>query len=303
MWASFFVPGVSHLRLALIASVIAALTGGANGAAARKPAVGSVRSQLLLMVKMTVWTVFTILAPILMFPAFAQEVNLHGMGNFFFLAMPLAMLAGYGVWKVAYFGHSFAIFGGRLLGGNGAADGHLLKPWIAVGRLVAIVGICLALVGNGRERFDSSRSELGYICSRDTRVWDSLYDIRRYGGEFFMTNINVPTVGFLAAAPGFGVCGPDSVRRDGGFELHQCKTAFVRRYGFWSQQRPRYFYYFSLPALFPGFADCMPSGLLLGSDRGGDQCMHNLWERLASQYALVMRNDIVSVFDLSQAKP
>ena len=237
-----------------------------------------------------------------LFPAFAQEVNLHGMGNYFFLAIPLGFLAGYGLWNVAYFGHAFAVFDNRLLGAGGAPNGSLLKPWIAVGRIAAMIGISVALVGGGRERLDSSRSELAYIFSRDVNIWDPLYVIRRFGGEFFMTNINVPTVGLLTAAPGFGVCSPGSVGRSFELDLHQCKTAFVRRYSFWSHQRPRYFYYFALPELFPGFADCMPTGLLSGSNRGGNQCMQDLKDRLTNQYALVMKNDVVSVFDLSQAK-
>jgi len=116
----------------------------------------------------------------------------------------------------------------------------------------------------------------------------------------FMTNINVPVVGFLAQAPGFGVCEPRAIGGDGSIDLSRCKTAFMRRYEYWSQQRPRYFFYFDHPALFPGFADCLPKGTLVGQERDGNSCMDELRHRLARQYVLVFENRLMKVFDLER---
>ena len=267
----------------------------------------AVKAQLVLFARLIAWAVFTVLAPFFLFPAFAQEVNLRGIGNHFFLAIPLAFLAGYGLWVLSYSGHR----GASILVGLLKAKGSPTKSVTATGpaftrlgtfvaRIAAMIGIAIALVGTSKAVFDNARGELSYVLGQSPDKWSPVYDIRRFSGDLFMTNINVPTVGFLTAAPGFGVCGPDSVKQNGQLNLAECKTAFVRRYGYWSAQRPHYFFYFTKPALFPGFADCMPVGLLIGSTRAGNECVQDLRTRLESHYPLVMKNSVVSVFDLSK---
>ena len=266
--------------------------------------------RLSLLGRMTIWAVITILAPIFLFPAFAQEVNLRGVGNFFFLAILLAFLAGYGLWLLCYCMHrAVAIVKdpmavpGRPNADVAEAGPAVLKLAVSVGRILAVTGIALALAGTTYRLVSNTAAEMSYIVHLDPQKWAPLNAISGYKGALFMTNINVPTVGFLTRAPGFGVCGPASVSKDGNLNLRACKTAFMRRYDYWLSQRPHYFFYFTLPELFPGFADCMPQGLLIGSTRGDGGCMQDLADRLESRYARVMSNGIVTVFDLSKPKP
>ena len=271
----------------------------------------AVAAELWLLLRLAAWVIITVLAPIILFPAFAQEVNLRGVGNVFFLAIPFAFLAGYGIWVLAYAGHrTLSVLADPAgVAGRPAADitepgPALIRLGVFVGRAIAIAGICLALIDGSFAVARNVTNELSYIhrLGQNAGRLNLLYDIRRFHGELFMTNINVPTVGFLTEAPGFGVCGPDSVKQDGRFDLLECKTSFMRRYDYWLTQRPRYFFYFSLPEFFPGFADCLPADTLIGSKRGEDGCMKQLLDTLESRYPLVLKNDLVLVFDLSAPK-
>jgi hypothetical protein len=43
----------------------------------------------------------------------------------------------------------------------------------------------------------------------------------------------------------------------------------------------------------------MPTGTMIGVERGGDSCMESLFKNLNSRYPVVYQNKIVSVFYLS----
>lgn len=274
---------------------------------------GAVKSELWLFFRLTAWVVVTVMAPIILFPAFAQEVNLRGSGaQSFFFAIPLTFLTGYSLWVLAYAGHATARIlidpanvGDRPTANISEVAPAVAKLGIVAARAAAVAGIFLAFLGGSITVFVTARNEVAHIRSlgSNSDKWAPLYDIRQFDGELFMTNINVPTVGFLTKAPGFGTCGPNSVTVEGRLQLNDCKTAFMRRYGYWSTQRPRYFFYFTAPELFPGFADCVPADLGVALGRGRSNCMHQLLSVLAGHYPLVMKNHFVSVFDLGKGPP
>lgn len=267
-------------------------------------------SVLWLFVRVTAWTVVSILAPIILFPAFAQEVNLRGSGmNAFFLAISFTFLAGYVLWIAVYAVHRVAmiLIDPQSAPGRPAADITdiriaVVNLGIVILRGGAVLAIAFAFAAGTLVTLQNIRGELGHIhaLGLDPAKWSPLYDISRFEGGVFMTNINVPTVGFLTKAPGFGVCGPHSVDAGGTLRLEDCKTAYMRRYDYWAARRPRYFYYFDDPKLFPGFADCMPAGVVIGAERDGIGCMKQLRDALVSQYPVVMQSELVSVFDLSR---
>lgn len=313
--ANFSLPVTPSARLMLFACAVWIVFGrGIHfNAGDGRPVVDrrAIANELWLILRLAAWAAITVLAPMILFPAFAQEVNLRGVANGFFLVIPLAFLAGYGIWVLAYSGHRAASVLINPAGSEGRPSEDITEPGPALtklliyaGRAVALTGICFALIDGSIAVFRNVTNEVGYIqrLGQNPQKWDPLYDIRRFNGELFMTNINVPTVGFLTSAPGFGVCSPDSVKKDSEFNLRECKTSFMRRYDYWLTQRPRYFFYFSAPELFPGFADCMPAGLLIGQTRGGNECMQQLRDTLDSQYPLVMKNELVSVYDLAARK-
>jgi hypothetical protein len=125
-----------------------------------------------------------------------------------------------------------------------------------------------------------------------------LEELRHFQGEVYMTNINAPLVGFLLNSPGFGVCSPDSIAEDSTLDLKQCKIAFMRRYQYWLNHRPKYFIFFWDGQFFPGFADCVPTGLLLGQERGGENCNTILEAKLELNFKQLFKNKLFSVFDL-----
>jgi hypothetical protein len=260
------------------------------------------------MARLIVWGTVTVLAPIILFPAFAQEVNLRGSGiNLFFLAIPLSYLIGESIWLLAYGAHRAkgilsdpenAI--GRAPADLGAPGPAVAKYLVVVFRTFALAVICVSLIAGSFRTLAYARSELSQIIllGSDPEEWKPLYEISRFDGALFMTNINSPTVGFLTQAPGFGVCSPNAVGQDGTLHLKECKVALMRRYEYWATQQPRYFYYFTAPQLFPGFADCLPEGSIIGSERGGNACMQQLLDALWDNYPVAMKNNIVIVFDL-----
>lgn len=127
---------------------------------------------------------------------------------------------------------------------------------------------------------------------------EPLTSLTSYKGRLFMTNINVPTIGFFAESPGYGVCGRDSVEPDGKLNRDDCKMAQMRRQKYWSGERPEIFIYFKKSRVFPGFATCWPRDAYLGVMRGGSGCNEELGERLASQYRILESNELYDVYDL-----
>jgi hypothetical protein len=131
----------------------------------------------------------------------------------------------------------------------------------------------------------------------------SLSDLQKFSGQPFMTNINSPTVGFLVNYPGYGVCGPESISKTGEIRRELCSIEFIKSADIKTRrQPPRYFYYFTYPSLFPGFANCMPSVTMIGA-RGGDECMALMKQQLSTNYNMIFENDTFMVFDLQQKIP
>lgn len=146
-----------------------------------------------------------------------------------------------------------------------------------------------------------TEAELARIGERATEPneLEPLVLLAGYKGRLFMTNINVPTIGFFAQSPGYGVCGRDSIQPGGKLTRDDCKMAQMRRQSFWREKRPEIFIYFKKSRVFPGFATCWPKDAYLGILRGGSGCNEELGERLASQYRLVGSNDLYDVYDLA----
>ncbi len=263
----------------------------------------------LLFARLLTWAVGIILAPILLFPAFAQEVNLRGLGaSAFYVGIVFAAMAGVTWSLLAYIGHRAVSV---VLWPKAAAAGmtEITGAGSAIARLLILVALSASvwvmwseLDASAQAIMGQSRFQLGQIRTirRDANRWTPLHALERFRGALFMTNINVPTVGVIVRAPGFGACPPESVETNGGFQLRLCKTAFMRRYDYWTTQRPQYFYYFHTPDLFPGFADCLPPTTLLGQQRRGQSCMDDLLDRLSRNYRLVMENRLMKAFDLSR---
>jgi hypothetical protein len=269
--------------------------------------------------RLWLWIAATVVTPILLFPAFAQEVNLRGSGaNHFYLTLGLYALVAFGVRQVFV---RWPIAQVRVLWASKAATArvrhcfHLLAPFrrygergpavaaAAAGAAALALCACLLAAATGLlggalaiER-DALRDILGKW--RNNHYAD-LQDLKRFAGELYVTNINTPTVGFFTEAPGYGVCGPETITADGAVDKTQCKIAFMRRADLHDQQPPRYFFYFWSKELFPGFADVLPSGTLCGENRGGDELIEQMQDRLDTHFAMIYENRLFRVYDLRQ---
>lgn len=284
---------------------------------------------VLQILKITLWMVITLLIPILLFPAFAQEVNIATFGgNFFFAIFEISVIGLFckqvyqtvtnsdlntseseitneaqhktdiqteGMWNYSRIKKVIINVGNKRISSSLLLG---ILCLILVG--LNIVFICRLLV----EQYDYTirKTEFVYqfFSKSDSKLNldASLKEIKKYNGQLFMTNINIPTVGFLVQYPGYGVCDPESISDSGEVNISKCGTDFIKSTDTKTlSQKPRYFFYFTYPSLFPGFASCMPSSTMIGA-RGGNDCMKLLFKRLSDNYQQVYTNEIVSVFDL-----
>jgi hypothetical protein len=280
----------------------------------RKPIqTGFLKCDIWLFVRIFAWAAGTVLTPIALFPAFAQEVTLRGSGaSLFFLAIAIAGTVAYSVRIFLCLGFRTA----EILKSPGVAAAQLpvpvrTTPGPALQRLVGIflvylgtIAGCVFLFVAAKQYAKNWHGELTTIYQHaiNARMWQPLEAISRFQHQFFMTNINIPTVGFLANAPGYGVCNPEAIGRDGSLDIKHCKSALMRRHDYWAAQRPALFYYFDDPRLFPGFADCVPASTLIGTDRRGPACMTDLLDRLSTQYQQILENPFVRIFDLNRPR-
>lgn len=249
-----------------------------------------------------------VLVPILLFPAFAQEVNLRGSGaNSFFLAIlgcaALSVTVGE-IWRKALKVSSISIVDSALvlqlrkkilildgsLGMGALVPGitQLLKVMLSI-----FLTFCLLYI----VYFLSSVRLIDYINVARDHYRSKVYHVeslREFKGKMFMTNINVPTIGFLVEYPGFGVCGPESISPQGKVDTTSCKIAFVKRHAYWKEQKPEIFVFFRDQSFFPGFAQCTPNGNVLS------KCLEVFEFKLRKNFNVKKENDLFTVFDLTQ---
>jgi hypothetical protein len=240
--------------------------------------------------RLVVWAGAAITLPLLLFPAFAQEVSLHGNGtNLFFISIvATAIMLGCIRLVVECLP--------PWLARRGRPDGHDIVQtvvWLAVA-----VSVVLVFRSTVREHVRSVRSIVQATEEYPNRA---LGDIReRFAGSLYMTNISAVTVGFLVQEAGWGVCSLAAVPADGDIRPEACDSFNIRRPERYADVRPRYFFFFWSPDLFPGYSDCLPSGYFPSDERGGDACIATLYRRLTGRFEKVFENQLVIVFDLGR---
>jgi hypothetical protein len=241
--------------------------------------------------RLGLWAVLASVLPLCLFPAFAQEVSLHGNGtNLFFFAVAATAVVLHAV---------------------KALTSHLpllslrdMLSWEAVARATAWALLAIAVVALVRGNVKVQAAGLkDVVAAARTDRYRALGDLReRFAGSVFMTNVSVTTVGFVLQERGWGVCGLAAVPESGAVDPRGCHSSYMRRAQPELTGRPRYFVFFWSPDLFPGFSDCLPSGYFPGEERGGNSCIATLYQRLSNRYEAVYRNALAIVFDL-QAPP
>jgi hypothetical protein len=181
------------------------------------------------------------------------------------------------------------------------ATAHPAATWTLVGSTTRAFLVFFAIVISTsivvRASIDASRI---VQQAAEPNELSSLSQLDRYRGALFMTNINVPIIGFFTSSPGFGVCGLDSVSVDGVLNRQDCKVAQMRRQRYWDQQQSKYFFFFKQGRVFPGFATCWPKDAYLGLLRGGAGCNEKLGSRLAQNFSVIDSNELFDVYDLTK---
>jgi len=286
------------------------------------------RQRFHLVCKFAFWISGTVITPILLFPAFAQEVNLRGQGaNYFFTGIGVIAILALLIHEVerslrAIYREilvrplrvqlrvmrpvmrQYSYLGGmrcsplELWNSGNRQILVMIRPVIL---LVLIVASTWVLTQFAYAQARVQIQQLWHIANLaiSENMYGEMDDLSRFDDGLFLTNVNVTTVGVITRHAGFGVCGPEAVGRDGKVDLSKCKAVFMRRADFWRAQQPKYYFYFWSPTLFPGFADCLPTGTLPLEARGGTSCMEDQLARLQANYTKVYENGLFKVFDLT----
>ncbi|MDX2099758.1 MAG: hypothetical protein SFW36_18420, partial [Leptolyngbyaceae cyanobacterium bins.59] len=174
-----------------------------------------------------------------------------------------------------------------------------LREWIS-GALATVLGASILLsfsgiaganVGDFRQLANQIRHGPDYV---------HLADLKQFPTELYMTNINTPTVGFFTKAPGYGVCGLETISEQGNVNQSECQVAFMRQYRKYNQILPRYFFFVN--GFYPGFADCLPPGALVGQVRGGNECIAAMQDRLTKNFTRIFENKLIQVYDLHRRR-
>jgi hypothetical protein len=264
---------------------------------------------LLFFLRLGLVVAFSVTASILLFPAFSQEVTVRGSVGPFFFGIGAAAVFDY---SLRLFGANTALIAQKLLvpTTDKRATDQSLFTQAAIARTLVLAAYMIALTVLFRtatsfavSNIESARVNWASIVkgpASSVPSYDLLDDVGRFAGEPFMTDINVPAIGLFTRSVGFGVCAPESIQPSMKLDLDECKILMTRRYDYWRSIRPRYFFYTADPRLFPGFADCLPANSYVGQARRQASCLEDLRDRLSSQYALVLKNDLISIYDLSR---
>jgi hypothetical protein len=286
------------------------------------------------------WAGLTIALVLLIFPAFAQEVNLGPYGvNHMLLAIPglalvvstmelgcgmsvlvadaqrkhyvfeavlLALLLASVFWslQLVWLVLFCAVLVATIAWSESAAPAGSRVALLAEpqGRLILRLALFLlgvaAVAAFARSAFTDVRSLVAQV--RHDQLLENFSGLKKHGGKLFMTNINLPTVGFFANAPGYGVCELDAVGVKGEVASDRCKVSYMRRQEYWRSQQPEYFFLFSNIRVFPGFADCWPGSSFLAGKIGTVNCLAELRSRLEKNFERVERNALYEVYDLKR---
>jgi hypothetical protein len=255
--------------------------------------------------KMLFFIVALIITPIVIFPAFAQEVNLNGGTNFIwlgFLCIALASLAATRLIVTAL--PAMPAIPTILIWWRTRSVFFKIPSILQVAAIGVFVCASVLLVAKIPHAIGRTAGLFASIHSRYKQNPNvELEQLRKFASAPFMTNINVPTVYFFTGSAGFGVCGLDSIADKGNLNLDGCKIALVRDRSLYAHTRPSYFFFFKVPPYFPGFADCGPPAFILPAEqqlRAPAGCFEIQRSRLDKNFLKVLDTNLYSVYDLNQ---
>lgn len=254
-WALIRVARYDHARRALIIP---------NGLQfAQMPTIAPV-------LKLAVWTIGTIVIPLLLFPAYTADYGLQGLGEF--------ILA---VWAVSVLACVVRELAGELSG--------LTLRWSTISLIRGSAGMLVAIV------FIVSVAAMGYTQRRNlaeivpaelgANPHADLMEVgRQLKGKVIMTNVYPTTASFFTQEAAFGGCELAAFPLHGVVDPSKCHAAFIKGYGRGANVVPSHYILFR--SLFTGFTLCL------------QECLDDLYERVASQYRIVFETKEFTIFAL-----
>jgi len=306
--ANFFYPGGFFLILAAGAGLLSALVIWPAASAVRIRLTPSGGKFISLLFRVTAWVAGTLMTPVVLFPAFAQDMSLSGLVNSYFLAIPFVIIF---LWVSGNaIGHYLIrnqatlklLVSGKTLNIR-ARFWAIRLAWQGGLALLMIFIFLLAFLSLARDWVYHLKEYRELYSKQDiNESFRYLDEIRRYSPGLFMTNVNTPIVGFLTKQPGFGGCGLKSIDSDGEPDLGRCKIALMRNAADYRQEQPKYFFFFTeVFTAFPGFATCRPGGKQLDAESNllGDDCHSELAKTLEKHFPAIYTAKKVIVYDLS----
>jgi hypothetical protein len=273
-------PLMAQLLFSALASILLTLSFGRNGLEIKTTP--ATFRDVKFIASTVILALGIILTPIILFPAFAQEVSLYGGTNFVWLGLLLICLAALPLTRLIDF----------------VSLRNAMPLAMALWACIAVLAIAQT-----RKAIAAMPTPSHVKARYTTNPHVQLEILRQFSDGPFMTNINVPTPYFYTRQRGFGVCGLDSVSETGTIDLRVCKSAFIRGKERYYGTRPAYFFRFKLPQYFPGFSDCAPRGTNIEevqAARGLKNCFALQAERLDNLFKVIIDNPLVAVYDLNQ---
>jgi hypothetical protein len=255
--------------------------------------------------KMLFFIVALIITPIVIFPAFAQEVNLNGGTNFIWLGFLCIALASFAATRLIVTAlPAMPAIPTILIWWRTRSVFFKIPSMLqiaAIGVFVCASALLVAKIPNAIGKTASLFASIRSRYAHNPNV--ELEQLRNFASAPFMTNINVPTVYFFTSSAGFGVCGLNSVAVNGSLNLDDCKIALVRDRSLYAHTHPSYFFFFKVPPYFPGFADCGPPAFILPAEqqlRAPADCFEIQRSRLDNNFLKVLDTNLFSVYDLNK---
>lgn len=260
-----------------------------------------------LIVRIVLFVVVILVTPIVLFPAFAQEVNLYGGTNYIWLglmAIVLASIASTRVIEVVFPTIQIWWRTGSVFFRIPAT--HKIATKMALTGMVAafVAALLIEKTPSAVDKILSTVSEVRSNYAQNQNI--ELERLRDFAAAPFMTNINIPTVYFYTGSVGFGVCGLDSVSENGKLNLDGCKIMLVRDRSLYADAHPSYFFLFKIASYFPGFADCGPPSFIQAEEqllRAPAGCFEIQKSRLNKYFYRVLDTKLFTVYDLRKSPP
>lgn len=242
-----------------------------EASAPQDPATRSITGLL----RLGLWIIPTVALPVLVFPAYSGDYNLQGCGHLFAAIACVALMNfTFRQLKDAYVKRaSAAPLGPRL-----SLSWANLCIGLALGTIVLFIGY-RQYREFGITRKIAVNNQYGFMTKLREHV----------EGKVIMTNLYPPVAGFFTREAVYGVAELDAVPEEGPLNPAGAYSKFLRDYT--PEGRPAPTHYVFCKALLPGYAQSIYP-----------EKRQRLYDRLATRFAIVYEDPVVTIFDLRQSE-